>query len=698
LASVRGAEHNGKLVLLKGIERESDESVLVSPAELSERDVNLIFANYLPFSVTETQPGVFKLIERESAPALAYATLAQNSRVKTIANNMQRRGEEKEQKKREKAAAKSQKAKTNAGASSLGADASPIEAVLQETQPKQQTGRKQEESTLAGIIDLAIAAYLHEMAPAEKPYQKPPEEIRLRQVGSKFAGATQLGAERGSEPGTFVAKRRLNKDEVASRLRSQSVGWWANLTRIVNDNNALPISFTQANSQEASRYMIDRALELYGIKVAGDTPEARLAALNELRSSLLLDAPREDIERDDYRPTRLIRRAVDEDIDTDSSEMLVAQLNPSRAVRPPRRPRPPRRSARYNPASNAYTAKVTAGFSREDQFEPEGGGENADYTEAPRAFPDAYSGKGDLKPELAAQRIAQHGQYVRFGRRPSHDSYEFGEPPSKDQAGLSIEEARAIHKRQVDAYDRRRSSSIPASSALCAVNRRQKLKGYRPPSALMRFGKSGFADKKVVIWVSPASAAETRVMMYRRNTHIDCDFVASMGGMSLGQLLALALQDVLLWLAQRDTRKLDTYVYVGRVGEGKMRLAWEPGNPLTYSAMLQNLGGKSETISDYDAADDTARYRRAAEVSYVATAARAAAEQAEAAERREQEEVAAEAGLPPSASPTVQSTETPAAIRKKVQRSRTPTRGEPEASREEQEAESLSTGTDDIDF
>lgn len=658
LASVGGAEKNGKIVLLKHVSitdavAGQEPVVLVQPAALSERDVNLIFANYVPFSVKETAPGTFALTEGKDAPALDPAVLAENTRVKSIIDSMKRREKEKEQEK----AAKKRQARKNAGASLLDmGEGSALVEALGARQPKAQqprgpadTGESRKDEPTPEELAIAIAIYLHEMAPAEEPYRKPPEEIRRRQVGAKYSSATQLGAERGSEPGTFVPKRKLNKDEVASRLRRQSVGWWANLTRIVHDNKALPIVFTQANNEEAQRRMVDDALELYGVNPMDDSPAARFAALNELRTRVLLDAPSPENERDAYRPARMVRR--DSDAEGAPSETLIAQLNPRRASRPPRRPRPPRRGARLNPEpSQAYRAKITAGFTRESDFEPEGSGE-IDYTETRRAFPDMYSGKGDLKPELAAERIAQHGQYVRFGRRPRLDDYDFSAPPPDTQAGLSVEEARAVHKRQVEAYDRRRSSSIPASSALCAVNRRQKLKGYRPPSALMRFGESGFADKKIVIWVSPASAAETRVMMYRRNTHIDCDFVASMGGMSLGQLLALALQDVLLWLAQRDTRKLDTYVYVGRVGEGKMRLAWKPGNPLTYSAMLQNLGGNAKTLSDYDAADDTARYRRAAEVSYVATADRAAAEQAEAAEQREQEEAAAEVDLPPAEEP-----------------------------------------------
>ena len=684
LHSAAGAEKNGKLVLFKNAHFDEvpdgkPERLLVAPAELSERDVNLIFANYMPFTVREVGAGMFNFVEGAEAPALTYETLSENTRVQSLAAKMRKTREEKAK------AAAAKKAQRGGGGGGGGRGRRNPEAVAADADAFVEESplvlRKAQGARVAAEAEgalskeellAAISMYLFEIAPAKKPYRRTPKEIQRRQTGARFARAAQVGAARGGTPDTFVPTRRLNVNEVASRLRDQASGWWANLTRIVYDNQAMRIAFTETDSEDVTRNMLDSAMALYGVAPARTSENdrtgamiSRIAALNELYVRLMTDAPQTDTLREAYKPARM--RRVDRDRRHDDeegqespteedlaapSETLIARLNPRRAPRPPRPARPPRGGLRRNPVSGDYADKVRAGFSREGDFRSEDPEEDVDYLETRRAFPDTFGGRSDVKPELAAERIAQYGQHVRFGRRPSLDEYTFGAPPPPGQGGLSLEEARAIHKRQVEAFDRRAKSSIPASSALCAVNRRQKLKGYRPPSALMQHGPPGFAQKKVVIWVSPASAAETRVMMYRRNTHIDCDFVASAGGMSLGQLLALALQDVLLWLAQRDARKLDTYVYVGRVGDPTIKLAWKPGDPLTYGVMLKNLGRDGETLSGYDAKADIERYKQASQISYVSqvTATQRAA-QGRPAEMSEDEEEDEEIGLLPQGRP-----------------------------------------------
>ncbi len=674
LRSVAGAEKNGKLVLFQGASLVAPSGkrpeVVVTPAALSEREVNLIFRNYMPFAVTEVDPGEFKFVSENKADlALAPEVLVHNERVQQTVEAMAEAAEERAAKKKSKAeekkARRNPQPQTADSPSGLLGLRRVVGGKTQEArEPQGQAPAQKAQVEISDIEWLAISSYLHDIAPAEKRYSRTPQEIARRKAGAALTGASVVGARR-TESRDFTATRYMSKLEVAARLRAQASGWWPNLTRIVLDNNSDPVVFTEVSSEAAKEAMLARALQLYGVDAAAQhSPAHQLRALTELRNRLLLDEPPTALEREAYVPARLRAASKardaqsDDDEDTISdedaiSETLIAQLNPRRrAPRAPRRPRLARPSLRRNPLSSDYASKVKSVFSQTDEFVPESPEEEVDYTVTRRAFPDVFSTRGDAKPEAAAARIAEHGQYVRFGRRPVLDDYEFGTVPPSAQGGLSGEEARAIHKRQVEAYDRRAKSSIPASSALCAVNRRQKLKGYRPPSVLMRFGEPGFAEKKVVIWVSPASAAETRVMMYRRNTHIDCDFVASMGGMSLGQLLALALQDVLLWLAQRDARKLDTYVYVGRVGDATMRLAWKPGNPLTYSAMLKNLGGNGETLSGYDAQDDVDRYKRAAQISYVAAvdATQRAAQTVD--EEEEDDEDLPPAAPPPTSSPT----------------------------------------------
>jgi len=172
-------------------------------------------------------------------------------------------------------------------------------------------------------------------------------------------------------------------------------------------------------------------------------------------------------------------------------------------------------------------------------------------------------------------------------------------------------EARNIARRYTEAAKRRKNTSIPASSALCGANRRPKLKNYRPPPAVMQFpGVS--AQRKVFIWISPAGLDHVRVMTFRRNTHIDCDFVSSQTrGQSYGQLLALSIQDTLMWLAQKESRRQNTVCYVGRVGESNMFTFWSPGQGLSYEEALERMKVGPSPLVGYDAAADVAAYRRA---------------------------------------------------------------------------------------
>ena len=118
-----------------------------------------------------------------------------------------------------------------------------------------------------------------------------------------------------------------------------------------------------------------------------------------------------------------------------------------------------------------------------------------------------------------------------------------------------------------------------------------------------------------MIWVSP-DGATPRVMTLRRNTHIDCDFVAFKGlsDVSVGGLLALALQDTLMWLAQKPSRQRNTTVYIGRVGDQTVYTAWTPGQSLKYSQILTSLADQSRStkLSNYDARADVAAYFTAA--------------------------------------------------------------------------------------
>jgi hypothetical protein len=241
-------------------------------------------------------------------------------------------------------------------------------------------------------------------------------------------------------------------------------------------------------------------------------------------------------------------------------------------------------------------------------------GDVVDWTQTPNLFPTSRKQlprtgltASKMVPGKIVERVHQY-PFVRFAERPVVPK---GEMPTVGDEGLSREEFSSI----VGAMERSRKSrsktTIPASSSMCKVYRRQKLPGYRLPPALIKAGHPGFNLRKVVLWLAPEGTDE-RIMMIRRNTHIDCDFVPSGGVRTSGQILAMAIQDVLLWLGQKEKRRQDTFVYVGRIGDPELKLLWQRGLPLTMEAVVMNLQtGGAVPLDNYDAERDEANYRDA---------------------------------------------------------------------------------------
>ena len=300
-------------------------------------------------------------------------------------------------------------------------------------------------------------------------------------------------------------------------------------------------------------------------------------------------------------------------------DSATAQLNPDRRRRKPRRVRRKRRSrrSRYNPkAEYEVGLRDYLKGSKETPKEVEGleEGDVIDWTRTPTLFPTSRKqlpGEGltalKMKPGAIAGRVTKD-PFVRWADRPVVPK---GEMPTVGDEGLSREEFRSI----VGAMERSRKSrsktTIPASSSMCKVYRRQKLPGYRLPPALIKAGHEDFNLRKVVLWMAPEGTDE-RIMMVRRNTHIDCDFVPSGDARSSGQVLAMAIQDVLLWLGQKEKRRQDTFVYVGRIGDPELKVLWTRGSPLTMDTVVTNLqAGATKPLKNYDAERDEANYRAA---------------------------------------------------------------------------------------
>jgi hypothetical protein len=100
-------------------------------------------------------------------------------------------------------------------------------------------------------------------------------------------------------------------------------------------------------------------------------------------------------------------------------------------------------------------------------------------------------------------------------------------------------------------------------------------------------------------------------MTWRRNVHIDCDLVGKGPG-DMGALLGRALQASLYWLAENAKRRVDTTdIYVGRVGDSKLYLAYRRGQTITLASVTANLqqaaaGAQGFSIPLYDADDKSA--------------------------------------------------------------------------------------------
>lgn len=354
--------------------------------------------------------------------------------------------------------------------------------------------------------------------------------------------------------------------------------------------------------------MINKALEVYGIGRLTGNRQVKVQKLEKLRE--LLEA--EQIESDEIQPVVRMQRPTEEE-DWEEYESFSSQLNPKRG-RKPRKPRKQRRirRSRYNPEAQ-YSENIAAYL--EDPTKP---GElvglteedAVDWTKTPNLFPTDTITQRELSPGMVAGR-AQRYPLVRFGERPPVSTIEDIE--AQDHEGLSREEFANIISGMEKSRKSRNKSTIPASSSMCKVYRRQKLPGYRISPALAKAGQPGFELRKVVLWMAP-EGADNRVMMIRRNSHIDCDFVPTGGESTPGQVLSMAMQDVLLWLGQRAKRRKDTFVYVGRVGDPELKLLWRPDNSLDMKSMVANLQlGSSTPIEGYNPEKDEENYYRALE-------------------------------------------------------------------------------------
>lgn len=295
----------------------------------------------------------------------------------------------------------------------------------------------------------------------------------------------------------------------------------------------------------------------------------------------------------------------------------IAKLNGRRPRRPRRARRKMRRRTRRNPLRE-YELEEAISYAESKKSQPDEGDlekvfsrlrDDSDPAEWPittdrvdRLFPRKYQGGGTWKP---ANRLAALGTFDMVSRLgeldPSSELVQkgraevFNSPMPVDneavralalaEAGLSLREATRILAAQKG--KRSKGFTMAPSSAICKLYRSVKLKGYRPPPQVFSNMESR-GGKHLLIWMSPSSLSQARVMSYRRGTHIDCDMVSPRQE-DLGELLGRALQSALYWVAEKPQRSSVTEVWVGRVGQPDLYLALGKGQTITLAQVSANL-------------------------------------------------------------------------------------------------------------
>ena len=162
------------------------------------------------------------------------------------------------------------------------------------------------------------------------------------------------------------------------------------------------------------------------------------------------------------------------------------------------------------------------------------------------------------------------------------------------QAELSLEEAIAILAEQRMAVKRRGKGgrhTMQPSSAVCKRYRKRRLTTLRLEEIPRVLGEDRWPNSTLIL-MSPKGAPIPRVMTWRRGDHIDCDMVGKSPA-DMTMLLGKAIQSALFWVAEKPQRRMigkgATSIYVARVGQAGLYLAWEPGQAVNLATVTANL-------------------------------------------------------------------------------------------------------------
>lgn len=334
-----------------------------------------------------------------------------------------------------------------------------------------------------------------------------------------------------------------------------------------------------------------------------------------------------------------------QDQGSDEQQDFLSKLNPrGRRARKPRRPR--RGQGRRNPMSEedaAEAASWLAGGSPEEQSKRaeslqkkfKGGDPWAspDITPgvretfrtrkpqieiASRQAPDPYSAK-DFAPSKRLRGLSQsRSDILGTVRAPVYDPvaaaafneliYPWREASDQGEESLqylsarvplSLEEVGGILYNQQESKKHR--PAMQASSALTKQHRSLRA-DYMPGSEIF-----DIVGKNALIVMGPIKEP-ARVMTFKRGVHMDADMV----GPDMGRLTGLSLQAVILWLAEKPTRKTGAVLWLGRVGSPLLYRLWEGQNsrtPISLVSIQDALrGGSAESISDVAAEREETKY------------------------------------------------------------------------------------------
>lgn len=244
------------------------------------------------------------------------------------------------------------------------------------------------------------------------------------------------------------------------------------------------------------------------------------------------------------------------------------------------------------------------------------------FEQLDKLFPSAIVGgvKSYWSPKNRFQAFTEYPLVSRVGPldansevvRKGRSAAETSETPLSDDdfielamtaGGLSLDEAVAILRAQHssrpgegyrgsvegDVRLGKGRRAMQPSSALSRRYRSRKLSAYELPRQV--FEQVG---SDVLLWMSPQGSLDTRVMTYKRRTHVDLDLVGK-GPAELAELLGKAIQSALYWIAEKKQRagiginKSGTRIYVGRAGDPDLILIWQPGEDLSLARVTENL-------------------------------------------------------------------------------------------------------------